>query len=567
MSQAGEKCLEAKRLEVLNVLLVGEGNLSFTYALVKKLSRSRLFRRWKREEDNTTEEAVGATTTVPRYVCDVLATTFDPATELVCKYPEAVPFLDYFASKQRVHIHYRGGVNATDLQRTLPKDTAMREFHLLFFNNPHIGFEDLYRQRALLSHFFASARALPRQSGASLPLQVVVTLCDDQPSRWGLLRAAQRSGFACVAGIPLFPTEYPEFTNRRHQSGSQFPYKAMVEYVFMPLEDCVQTMRELRQIFTCFYALNDDDLPVATEWQEVCDTLLNDLSGPPCEGAVCTPPSSPGCTSAVVDDASHTKGCSLRALVSSAGVPMPLLHPHIAHYSGESFFVCDGPAPSCVGEKRDHLFSPYIPLPLITVLYRHQMQAERGHSPALSLTDGVEKLLMIPPQLDESCLGRPLTQREEVKLRRFVAKHSRMPARTDVSVGPGTRKYVCEECVPPRFFSVIDDFEQHTRSKHDGATQYHPNMHARVHQQIIGVDFLLRPGALEEAAMSGGTDSYCPECDVLFRTRNDYEEHLAFLSPLPPEGVPAVCALCSPPREFLDERALAQHRRRAHDGG
>ncbi|CAJ1043487.1 putative Domain (DUF2431), partial [Leishmania shawi] len=81
----------------LSILLVGEGNLSFTYALVKRLSSSAAVRRATRSD---LTDGVRRRDTV----VEVTATTFDSAADLPRKYPEAGRYLTYFAAKQRVRV-------------------------------------------------------------------------------------------------------------------------------------------------------------------------------------------------------------------------------------------------------------------------------------------------------------------------------------------------------------------------------------------------------------------------------------------------------------------------------
>ncbi|KPI89300.1 hypothetical protein ABL78_1633 [Leptomonas seymouri] len=199
-------CCEPRLLpDPLSILLVGEGNLSFAYALVRRLSRSGAFRR--ATQGATTSAASGTRGSVEVLV----ATTFDSESELALKYPESATFRTYFAEKQRVPVRYFGSVNATALASSLASahvDTQKRRFHLGVFNNPHIGFEDLYQQRSLSSHILESLSGLLR-SGPVLhpPQEVVVTLCDNRAQRRDLLGRAVRNGYICIAAQPLLTTD------------------------------------------------------------------------------------------------------------------------------------------------------------------------------------------------------------------------------------------------------------------------------------------------------------------------------------------------------------------------
>lgn len=370
------------------ILLVGEGNLSFAYSLIKKMSKSKVFQRYRSSVKNNGERRMSvktsskeekhssgsrtriSTRTKGGNSCAVLTegyttslmpsspalitremyvfiyvTTFDPLSELVVKYPETKPLLEYFSTKTRLRIELLGNVNAVCLGETflgatsfitttanaysavkVPTDsssTICREVpppcrspetldntsdnkksgckvngahpndephsssqstcpYLIIFNNPHIGVEDFVRHYALLSHFFDSARSLidlcrPAatnsslalapipENAASLPMrkstgsnsllkhsknlsyvscshflfltEVVVALCDDQPKRWNLFGAAKRAGFVCVAAVPLVSSEYPSYSNKRHQSDCGFPFQEMLQYYFLRMND------------------------------------------------------------------------------------------------------------------------------------------------------------------------------------------------------------------------------------------------------------------------------------------------------------------------------------------
>lgn len=367
------------------ILLLGEGNLTFAHALVKKISKSKVFRRYRAnreddvekkplkegnvknkhyvdasEEDITSNRKLNVKTTPrPSYPPSFLAlspaiitkemyayiqvTTFDPISELLTKYPETKPLLEYFSTKTRQRIEVLGNVNATCLAETflgttypsqtrslngsttkgdsnystssserqvappcitseplnvlngnekedsnkhstqqkdeIPSSNTNCCPYLIVFNNPHIGIEDFIRHHSLLSHFFASSRSLINLCRCTTPnsqtiisldasgqleqdniylhsllthsnslsyvpyskflflSEVVVALCDDQPKRWNLFGAAKRAGFVCVVAVPLVASEYPSYSNKRHQSDCGFPFMEMLQYYFLRERD------------------------------------------------------------------------------------------------------------------------------------------------------------------------------------------------------------------------------------------------------------------------------------------------------------------------------------------
>ncbi|CAD2217127.1 Domain of unknown function (DUF2431), putative [Angomonas deanei] len=202
-------------MDEMNILLLGEGNLTFSYALIKKLSKSRYFRRnGEAKSDDHDGPTVGLT-----------VTTFDTKEELEEKYPEVIPIFEYFDSKGRITITYQDAIDAT-----MVHESFTTPFSLVYFNNPHVGVENFLLQRALLSHSFSSVGKLP---SGELPQQFVLSLCDDQPTRWDLLRCAERNGYVCVFAVPFFGEEFKEYENKRHQSDTKFPFQIMTHFYFM----------------------------------------------------------------------------------------------------------------------------------------------------------------------------------------------------------------------------------------------------------------------------------------------------------------------------------------------
>ena len=104
---------------------------------------------------------------------------------------------------------------------TLP--TRLGVFDLVIFNHPHCGVDVPARNRALLSHFIASARSVLRDEksrivvGARplckirLPSTLVgqVTLCAQQPEQWGIHDVGQRHNFSLALSVPFVPLEWP----------------------------------------------------------------------------------------------------------------------------------------------------------------------------------------------------------------------------------------------------------------------------------------------------------------------------------------------------------------------
>lgn len=238
------------------ILLLGEGNLSFSHALARRISKSSVFQRYHAGSDTELSKPLGDKPPLhipllERYV-RLLVTTFDSSEEVRQKYPESLPIQQYFHSKSRLRIDVLGSVNAVDIKNTLAAQGCHESpVHMIYFNNPHTGKEDLVVHRSLLSHFFASASQLLSDSDQpTLPPQVVVTLCDNQPLRWDLLACARSFEFLCVAAVPITAADFPGYSNKRHQSDAHFPYQVMTQYYFMRLKDCGSLPTDLQAVFS-----------------------------------------------------------------------------------------------------------------------------------------------------------------------------------------------------------------------------------------------------------------------------------------------------------------------------
>ncbi|CAG9575009.1 hypothetical protein LMJF_25_0030 [Leishmania major strain Friedlin] len=544
----------------LFILLVGEGNLSFAYALVKRLSRSAVVRRATQNEGVAGERRRGI-------IVEVIATTFDSEAEVSRKYPEAVGFLAYFAAKRRVRVGYYGDVNATSLSSAA---APLRDhpFHLLIFNNPHIGFEDLYRQIALLSHFFRSARELhTRAPTEDFPQEIVVTLCNDQAQRWDLLGCAARSGYICVAAVPMRSADFPEYTNRRHQRHAAFPFRIMVQYYFVAPQAALHgVLRDLSAEMTLWEQERQsrlhEGLPCSytcVEWLRVAKSYFaysSQVADATTEvsGSAATNP----CVLSGDDFSVNGSACS-------AQQPLPLLHPTlVARVVGAAAMA---PFFSDPSEDHTEAFMPYLPSSTWIRLYRAQRVAERRCSCSVALAPSTAPPL--PPHLDSSILGRLLTSKEASKLQRYLTGYgAAMRAKAQQRRQAETQAacaWSCRECHPARTFETEDDLRQHQIAKHCGATPLAPTLYARVHEQVETASRRLEEALAGLDIEDGGDNNYCEVCGLRFKSGDAYEEHLRYLSPLPgDDAADLVCHVCQPAKCFTDRRALEQHRATKH---
>ncbi len=225
----------------LKVLVLGDGNLSYSLGLAERLTGAQL-----------------------------LATSYDDSHEVFTKYTEShatVARLEALGPRVRV-FH---GVDALDIQESLrqaqaqgvkkgkrgesqeqleagaangtaAKDSkstmALTVFDHVVFNHPHTGWEDMHRHTALLAHFLESCKAVlapPSLTEGQEGGQAHVTLAGDQCKRWKLFETAERLGYElrhiCDFYRQFGPNPLPAQI-KRHQSGKSFRLRGLPSFTY-----------------------------------------------------------------------------------------------------------------------------------------------------------------------------------------------------------------------------------------------------------------------------------------------------------------------------------------------
>ena len=110
-----------------HVLILGDGNFSFSWSLTDKLSTK-----------NTNFK--------------IICSSFDSRDEVLQKYPESSFFLSKLSKFQNVTIVH--GINASTSLKNQLEDKESAGINHVIFNFPHIGIENLKLHRCLLAHIF-----------------------------------------------------------------------------------------------------------------------------------------------------------------------------------------------------------------------------------------------------------------------------------------------------------------------------------------------------------------------------------------------------------------------------
>lgn len=260
----------------VNVLVLGDGDLSFSLSLVKRLETEKL----------TGDRRIS-----------VLCTSYDTRDDVIGRYPASRSIIasllrrsggagaeEAGSSRKRKRVRKLSEtsvcvlhrVNAAAIEETLSaagNEYVATTFDLLWFNFPHSGAEDRPRHRALLRHFFASAASLLRRqvvsgrrscfdsadSGVSATTGardasdggsatgtsdsagagdaaarefdgrqrkyrpvVHLALAGQQAERWECLGAATAAGFDLLAVLPFCDDAFPGYVRRRNTKGKSF---------------------------------------------------------------------------------------------------------------------------------------------------------------------------------------------------------------------------------------------------------------------------------------------------------------------------------------------------------
>ncbi|KAI8808134.1 hypothetical protein BJ742DRAFT_869374 [Cladochytrium replicatum] len=170
------------------VLLVGEGNLSFSRALCERYPGIK-----------------------------VIATTYDTEQNLYEKYPDAKEIVEVLGDYETVSVHHKIDATALHKYRSLRQPLTK-----ITFNFPHVGqgIKDLIRNvranQALLSDFFSAAKQLADKVGITDTLEVLVTVKEGAPyDEWDVKSLAKAQGFFSKTSARFVAAEWEGYTHRR----------------------------------------------------------------------------------------------------------------------------------------------------------------------------------------------------------------------------------------------------------------------------------------------------------------------------------------------------------------
>lgn len=209
-------------------LLVGEGNFSFARSLIRIWEAEQVAQKMEAERRGECALKV-AVDDLPGF--NMVATGYDPKTELLEKYPDAKEIVAELKGKGASVL---SAVDATALLdskrviRCLSELCSMQHFNLgiddqfgfdrIVFNFPHLGCgvkdteENSKQHREMLQKFFLSAYSVLSKEG-----QVLVTIKTGEPyDGWRVPSIALETGlFEVRCSIPFSPDFFPGYEHRR----------------------------------------------------------------------------------------------------------------------------------------------------------------------------------------------------------------------------------------------------------------------------------------------------------------------------------------------------------------
>ncbi|EDQ89214.1 uncharacterized protein MONBRDRAFT_25425 [Monosiga brevicollis MX1] len=216
------------------VLLLGEGNFSFARALAELLRQHKQYREPALSHPGNANVQPNADQIAREHAQDqararllneflgqdavplldrilVIATSFDSQKEVLEKYPESRPILDFLENQPCFRVLHC--INAWQVHQHF----ANISLHHIGWNHPHLGQEDFRLHRFLMSHLFESLQQTLPQDG-----RVTVSLVEGQVDRWDIIHQAAQKSFELVLRDRFLPRAWPGYETKRNRNAQSF---------------------------------------------------------------------------------------------------------------------------------------------------------------------------------------------------------------------------------------------------------------------------------------------------------------------------------------------------------
>lgn len=213
-------------------LIVGDGNFSYSLALVRQLHSS---------TTRTTASDSSTTTST------LIATSHESKDSIIQTYPDGAEILSQLletaagSSSDLVHIQVKHEIDATNeshLRSLLPKTNDQNHpgFDLIVWNFPCIRVDqgldgqnqEMEQNKTLLREFFRSSQSVLKVDG-----EIHVTHKTKAPfGQWNIVRLAQEAGLVYSHSTVFDRCLVPGYTNKKVLSSDSFPIWDAQTYVF-----------------------------------------------------------------------------------------------------------------------------------------------------------------------------------------------------------------------------------------------------------------------------------------------------------------------------------------------
>ena len=234
--------------KIYNILIVGDGDFSFTLSFCNKLKFSNskqfpLLLYLKNYYGDIQELNV-----------NIISTSYDNKLELIQKYPNSVStlkkinLLNNISNKQskkekklkselkdvliNLKIMIKHKIDATQISH-LSSSISSTSFDLIIFNHPHLGFEDLKRNSSLLMHVLFEFNKLINNDG-----MIWISLIEGQFNNWNVNQKMKKNKLCkqlkLLSSFLFYDKYYFGYTTRRHQSNKTFRNNLKsINYIFI----------------------------------------------------------------------------------------------------------------------------------------------------------------------------------------------------------------------------------------------------------------------------------------------------------------------------------------------